>query len=509
MKLVAIGLDGASFELLDPWIEEGSLPNIRKIKDSGVYGDMESCLPPVTSPNWKCYSTGKNPGKLGIFWWENIDVKNKRVYYPTQRKFEHKQIWDYLSQAGYRVGVIGTPLTYPPKKVNGFMISGGLDAEGKNYTFPKDLEKRIEKEYDFKVRPTIPISIDEERGYEETNDVINKHFKVGKTLWDEYDLDFLQLSIFDINVLHHFFWNDERTKRSWKLIDGYIGDFMDKDVNVMLMSDHGSNKIEHVFNINTWLEKESYLKTNTGSIRFLHRVGITTENLSKWARKLGIYGLKKLMPKTILSKIPGQSGEIMFEAKTDKIDWGKSRVIASGQGPLYINKNIVLEGDYGKLRQELIGKISDVRTPDMKKPIKHIYKKEEIYKGKYLSEAPDLILDQEKGVHIPGGIGKRGVFDFTEKWVGENKKHGLFALYGNGIKEGAIIENFRILDLAPTILHMFSLPIPRDMDGGVLKEIFREGSESARREVKYQLETNVEKERLKERIRGLKSSRKI
>jgi len=80
MKLVVVGLDGASFELLDPWIEEGSLPNLRKIKDSGVYGDMESCLPPVTSPNWKCYSTGKNPGKLGIFWWENIDVKNKRVH---------------------------------------------------------------------------------------------------------------------------------------------------------------------------------------------------------------------------------------------------------------------------------------------------------------------------------------------------------------------------------------------------------------------------------------------
>lgn len=504
MKLVVIGLDGAAFELLDPWIEEESLPNIRKIKEGGVYGDMESCLPPTTSPNWKCYSTGKNPGKLGIFWWENIDIKNKRVYYPSQRKFEHKQIWDYLSQAGYRVGVIGTPLTYPPKKVNGFMISGGPDAEGKNYTFPKNLEKRLEEEYDFKVRPDIPVSIDKEQGYEEINDILNKHFKVGKNLWDEYDLDFLQLSIFDINVLHHFFWNDERTKRSWKLIDGYIGDFMDKDVNVMLMSDHGSNKIEHVLNINTWLEKEGYLKINTGSIRFLHRVGITTENLSKWARKLGIYKLKKFVPEAILSQIPDQSGQIEREAKSDKIDWEKSRVIASGQGPLYINKNIVLEEDYGKLCQELIEKISDIRTPDMKKIIKHIYKKEEIYKGKYIFEAPDLILDQEIGVSISGGIGAGGVFDFPEKWVGENKKHGLFALYGNGIKEGVNMENIKILDLAPTILHMFGLSIPRDMDGKVLKEIFKEYFLPVKREVVYykrQDKKAEEKERIKEVIK--------
>jgi predicted AlkP superfamily phosphohydrolase/phosphomutase len=143
----------------------------------------------------------------------------------------------------------------------------------------------------------------------------------------------------------------------------------------------------------------------------------------------------------------------------------------------------------------------------MKKIIKHIYKKEEIYKGKYLSEAPDLILDQEKGAQIIGGIGKRGVFDFTEKWVAENKKHGLFALYGNGIKEGVNIKNFRILDLAPTILHMFGLPVPRDMDGKVLKEIFKEYFPPVKREVVYhkrQDKKAEERKRIKEAVKRLK-----
>jgi predicted AlkP superfamily phosphohydrolase/phosphomutase len=113
MKTVVVGLDGAAFELIDPWIGEGALPNIARIKREGVWGDMRSVLPPVTSPNWKCYSTGKNPGKIGIFWWENIDWHNRKVYYPVARKLENKEIWDYMGEAGMKVGVLGMPQRKP------------------------------------------------------------------------------------------------------------------------------------------------------------------------------------------------------------------------------------------------------------------------------------------------------------------------------------------------------------------------------------------------------------
>ena len=76
MKTIVIGLDGASFDLINPWLRAGKLPNLQSLMDNGVKGRLKSCLPPTTSPNWKCYSTGKNPGKLGMFWWENIDFRN-------------------------------------------------------------------------------------------------------------------------------------------------------------------------------------------------------------------------------------------------------------------------------------------------------------------------------------------------------------------------------------------------------------------------------------------------
>ena len=85
-RTVVFGLDGAHFELIEPWIEDGDLPNIQRAIDEGMSGDLQSVLPPVTSPNWKAYLTGKNPGQFGIFWWENIDIKNRRIYYPNNRK---------------------------------------------------------------------------------------------------------------------------------------------------------------------------------------------------------------------------------------------------------------------------------------------------------------------------------------------------------------------------------------------------------------------------------------
>ena len=469
MKLVVIGLDGAHWELIYPWIEEGILPNIGRIIRHGVWGDMLSCLPPVTLPNWKCYSTGKNPGKIGIFWWENIDFTHGRIYFPFHRKFLHKEIWDFLSEAGYRVGVIGVPGTFPPKKVNGFMIVGGPDAEEKGFTYPKDLEERIKNEYGYKLRPETPINLNKDKAFREIKDIIDVKFRVAKILAHEYQVDFLQVTSFEINTMHHFLWNDERTKECWKTIDSHIRDFLkDEETNVMLVSDHGSNEIRTVFNINAWLEKRGYLKTSTVSSSLLHHLGITQELLSKVLHGLGLGKLAKKVPKNIVERIPSSSGEV--KKKADMIDWEKSKAIASGQGPIYLKaKN---EEERNKLSIKIKKELEELTSPITgEKIINKVYLKQDIYSGKYLNEAPDLIIDQAKGVHIPGGIGTKELFSTPKKWRAENKKWGLFAAHGPDIKSGKKIK-ISILDLAPTILHMFNIPIPRDMDGRVLKEIF-------------------------------------
>ena len=513
MKTLVIGLDGASFNLIDPWINQGELPNLKEIKQNGVWGDMKSCLPPVTSPNWKCYSTGKNPGKIGIFWWENIDPKNKKFYFPRHRIYKNKELWDYIGEKEKKVGILNMPTTYPPKKVNGFMVSGAPDAENEEFAYPNDLEHYLKKNYNYKIRPESSVLEKSEKYVQEILEIIENRFEVAKDLLEKENLDFLHVTIFYINMLHHYFWNNEYVKNGWKLIDKKIGELIKKEkYNVIIMSDHGSNEVELIFNISTWLEREGYLKIKIKLTNFLYKLGIKREKLSRLVHILHIEKiLRKIVPRKIISITPRKDGKIRGQDKSYIVNWNKTKVLPSSHGPIYVNldKNT---REYENFVNELIKKLDNVKNPlTSKKVVNKVYKKEEIYSGEYLKEAPDLIIDPAKGVRISDHTGKKDIFEIPKKlnspksprsWRAENKKTGLFMAYGPDIKNNKKIDDVSILDLAPTILHMFNISIPNDMDGKVLKEILKEDSELAKRPIKYQ--EIDEKDRIKKKIIEMK-----
>lgn len=469
-KLIVIGLDGAHFELINPWVRAGKLPNIKRIINQGVKGDLQSCLPPVTSPNWKCYSTGKNPAKLGIFWWENIDLTRKKVYFPFEKINKEKEIWDYLTRKGFKVCVIGTPLTYPPKKVNGVFISGGLDAEEERFTYPPNLEKKLKKRYNYRVRPKNSIVKNKREAVKEIHQLIDLRFRVAENLAQKQNFDFIQVTTFYLNVLQHFLWRSPATLKAWQIIDKHCQRLMNKkNVNIILMSDHGSNKIQTVFNINTWLNKQGYLKYSLSYqlTRLVYFLGINKEKIINLCKKLGVEAfLRKNIPGRIVNKIPSEKGIIQKGGKAYIINWEKSSALASGQGPIYLLDK--------QKKQEIINKLERLKDKNGKKIVKKVWRREEIYKGKYLNQAPDLIIDQARNVHISGGIGARDIFENQKKWLAENKKEGLFLAWGPAIKKGQVVKNAQILDLAPTILYLFGLPIPKDMDGKILKSILKQ-----------------------------------
>ena len=485
MKMIVIGLDGASFELIEPWLRAGKLPNLKRLITNGVRGSSRSCLPPTTSQNWKCYSTGKNPGKLGIFWWENIDLINRRIYIPTNRA-QTRELWDYLSESGMKAGVINMPLTYPPKQVNGFMIAGGPDAQDRHFTYPGELESRLKKEFKYEVHPVI------RSGWRRSDEAISrlmalmeKRFLVAKTLAKEYELDFLHLTIFYINSLHHDRWDDEVVERAWELIDRNIGMLISefKDCNFIIMSDHGTNEINQVFYINSWLEKQGYLKTS-GSLwlpRLLYRLGLNEQRLFAIAQKLHLSSiLKRVVPKKLRNNIPSAIGTMELEQKEAKIIWEKSRALGSGQGPLY------LLADNAALRNELTDKLQKLTNPSTGlKVARHVYQREDIYQGDFLPEAPSIIIDQYPHTHIRGSIGNKNIFEEPQRWRAENTTEGIFIASGPDFKQGIEAENVTILDLAPTILYLMGVPVPDDLDGRVLLQILRKGSESAARDISH------------------------
>ncbi|PSP77575.1 nucleotide pyrophosphatase [Halobacteriales archaeon QS_4_69_225] len=500
-RTVVVGLDGGHFELIQPWINDGKLPNIERAIETGISADLNSVLPPVTSPNWKSYATGKNPGKLGIFWWENIDVENERVYYPTERKNDHTEFWELIGEKE-SAGIVGVPTTYPPKPVDGFVISGAPDGENSDYTHPESLESELEESFDYAVTKRNRLSVNREAAVEEILKLIDSRFRVAKELADEHDVAFLQVTTFYLNSLHHFLWDNEATLEGWQIADEHLGDFLDEDCNLVLMSDHGSTEIETVFNINTWLEREGYLTLSTGIANYLYRAGITTDRLIRLAYFLGIPRLaERVVPERLLRLIPDEHGELRREAKTDSVDWRRSDALASGQGPVYLTIDTD-ENRYEQIRSEIISQLQQFRDPSGHPVADRVLPGEEVYSGRYLGQAPDIVINQSDGIHIAGSIGRDDIFSTprNDEWRAENKRQGMFVASGPDFSN-TVPDQLSILDLAPMMLHLHGCAVPRDMDGCVPKAVFAGGTPPAERDIEFRSQSKKAGER--QRIRTI------
>ncbi len=479
VQTVVVGLDGAGFELLGPWIEAGELPNLERIVDRGVSGDLRSELPPVTSPSWKVYSTGRNPGKLGIFWWYNIDTRDKRVYRPSERYHDTPEFWELLAERE-PVGVLGMPMTYPPKSVDGFVVSGAPDGGNAEFTQPRELAADLRERFDYRVTTRHRLVDEPDRAYEEMLDLIETRFRAAKYLLDRYDVAFLQVTTFYINVLHHHLWDDERTLAAWRTIDEHLGDFVDMDADLVLMSDHGHAEIETVFRINRWLEREGYLTFDSKLADALHAVGITSDRVNQMLTKVnGVVPrvriddrLAELVPRTVVNRLPDSSGGRRVSKIVDS-NWDRTEALATAQGGVYLNVSRDSER-YDELRRELVGKLERMTDPAGRPVVDAVYRGEDVYSSPYVGEGPDVVVDKRADVHVSDRLGDVPVFATEhEAWRGVNTRDGLFAAVGPGFGTGTVAD-ISILDLAPTLLHLHGRSVPDDLDGRVRHDALSE-----------------------------------
>jgi len=499
-KMIVIGLDGATWEVIDRLIWEEKLPTLKKLKKNGIFGNLESTIPHITFPAWKSYSSGKNPGKLGVFWFLYPNFEKKCFISNNSTDFKSYDVWDILGKGGYTSGILDMPGTYPPKRINNFMISWGAPKQ-KNYTYPPELAEKLESKFSYRIDPEFFFDLDKEKGIKATKKIIEQRFEVAQWLIKENHPDFFHVTIFHIDSVQHVFWKDMINKRApfenviqdfWELIDRNINELLEKSTDentiLMLMSDHGFTETKAVFNISTWMKEEGYLVFNQSKItKFLSFIGLSRERIFNIVKKLKLVEIvKKTIPKDTSMRIldrffPPPDDIVSMYSLENAVDWNKSDVIPLPEGPIYINPKYRGK-KYEKLRDELVNKIEDIANPITgERLVKKAYKKEEIYEGKYLDIAPDLILLPTLGYEIatPVDTDKTWVFDLKHR-AGTHKLQGIFVAKGPGIKEGIEIDNVRIYDIAPTILHIFGLPIPNDIDGRVLTEIFEEDSEFAK-----------------------------
>jgi len=485
-KLIVVGIDGGGFELIQRWLDKKELPNLRYMIGHGISGDLLSCLPPVTSPNWRCFSTGKNPGKLGLFWWRNLDVQNHRIISLSANNKRIINFWNLISNNGYRTCVINTPLTYPPQSINGYIISGGPDALDKGFCYPASFEEKLCSQFGYRVHSkTSHDFTHQSSNIQEILELIENRFKVAEFLIEKDEIDFMQVTSFYINVLQHFLWNEMPVKKGWEIIDKWIGRFLDKGTNVWIMSDHGSMPVDVEFSINCWLEEKGFLVLKKAAGDQLRVWGITRERLNFLIDTLRLrHFIKKNIPSVWRDFIPDKEGGLRGEGGLNKVEWDQSVALGLGQGPLYITSNKKNE-TYQRLLREITVELKKLKLPESERKIaKDVKRADSIYHGPAMAFSPDLVIDYNHGFHVSGKFGKKVVFSKPYPWKAANKKEGIFIAFGPDMKRGLNIHSLSILDLAPTILHLFGIAISENMDGKTRKELFANDSRAAHRDVK-------------------------
>ena len=360
--------------------------------------------------------------------------------------------------------------------------------------------------FDYKFNPEHDYVREKDLAIEDLKNITKQRFEVAQYLIEQFEPTFFHITIFYTDTIQHFYWKymveeDYRygkvIEELWKLVDqgikSLMNKFCDENTTVILMSDHGFTSLKGIFYIAPWLIKKGYLRLNRKVLlpNILARTGLSLDNLFLMLSKLGIYKtIRRTVPyalqKKLYSLIPAKGGIIGSEGGMglkSLIDWEKSRVIPF-EG-IYINTNLVQEGsgEYHELRNKLKKQLEGIIAPNGGNLFDRIYFREETYEGKYLKYAPDIIGRTTEGFDYHFSLSPKEWSSFSRSgWSAIHKKQGIFLVCGRDIKRGATVNGAKIYDLAPTILHIFGLPIPRDMDGRVLKEIFLEGSETAKRE---------------------------
>jgi predicted AlkP superfamily phosphohydrolase/phosphomutase len=529
-KVVVIGLDGATFALLKPWMEQGYLPCLKSLVDQGVSGPLRSSVPPATVPAWQCFMTGKNPGKHGVTWFLRRQPGSYEELPIGAKHCEGKTLWELLSEDGKRSVVLNVPYSSAPPHFNGVLI-GGFDtppAKMAELAHPPGILEEIEQRYGpYQVQMNTPGLLLANR----VNSMIETfltdceaqtkyQFRVAHHLLDRDRFDFVMFYHLVPDRIQHWLWyvldathpwhDREMAERFYDRIRGYyqgldaqvaaLIERLGPDASVIVMSDHGFGPVYKGIDLSTWLLREGYLqikRRTLSQLKFLlWRLGWVP---TAFSRGLFIGLLKQRLVQRWLERRFASKGEVeartqlgrvvnRFFLQRDDIDWSRTKAYClSGFGMLRLNlegrepQGAVKREDYAAVRDELVARLQKLVDPSSGQLVHgQVFLREDIYHGKYEDETPDLVyLTLENGYIIEQPmalpfVSNRVIID-DPKISGTHRQDGILIAKGPDFRKGLTIEGASLVDLAPTILYLMGSAIPEDMDGHVLTGLFHTG----------------------------------
>ena len=483
-RTVLIGLDGATFTVLDPLMSSGTMPFLRDFIAQGVRAPLRSIIPALTPPAWTSLATGKRPGQHGVFdFFQKETADSKYLRFASPQDIRSETIWSLVSAHQQRVTALNFPIMFPPPPVNGSVVPGGWMPwrQLRLGCHPPGLFDRLKALPSFNARELAFDMALEEKALEgcadeEYADWIILHTRRERRWLDilrylmQEDPTELTAVLFDgVDKIQHLCWRflapaehaaplsplEEQIRglcldyfRQLDQILAEIVSLAGPEATIVMASDHGFGPTTSIFFLNTWLEQQGYLAWSSEG------AAPARDDL-----RLGI----------------GQMARHTFQ-----LDW--DRTIAYADAPssngIHIVRQTVDGGpgvpakDYHRVRAEISAALNTVRHPKTGEPIvAEIWTREEAFGGPFEELGPDLTV-----VLADGGLISIVRSDEAVKPrlvpAGTHRPLGIFLARGQGILSGASVSELSILDVAPLLLYSLNLPVPDDITGHLPTAIF-------------------------------------
>ncbi len=499
---VLIGWDGATFDLLLPWVRQGLLPNLAKMLERGSARRLRSMIPPVSPAAWVSILTGMNPGKHGIFDFKEFDATDYVPLKPVlvnSTHFSGTTILDVLSQRGLRICSLQLPLTYPTWPINGFMLAGIPNPDDcKAYTYPPERAPEFE--------PLLPFPGRRKMSFAELFEQKTYHIRKLTDVFcqlarENYDLFFVYFR--ESDDFHHLFWRllaedcpgyDPADRAAmgnpilsiYQKLDAELGRALEAlpEANYFLISDHGGTAMgRRRLHLNTWLHQQRYLTLRRSLRGTLQRAGYRLYQLVKpWVPNYLRNNLQNERPRL------ARAFETMKQS-TDAIDWPKSRAYAVHLNFPTVGIQLNVRGrekhgcvepgaEFEALRDELIERLNSIVDPEIgQRVVREIYRREEIFSGPYVDRLPDIVLHYDAQfvarTELAAQVwGATPLTDFLDV-SGDHDMNGIFVAVGPAIRSTGFLPEATILDVAPSLLCSLAQPIPKNMDGRALEDVFQ------------------------------------
>ncbi len=506
-RLAIFGMDGADLDLLGPWMDDGSLPTLARLRRDGVCGRLASTIPPLSPEAWSSFATGMNPGKHGVVNFVQPKPDDYGLMFNSGAAQRGRTFWRLLGEAGARVGVANVPMTYPPESINGFLIAGpdtpGLQSE---FTWPRELKAELLSAVPgFEIHGDYWGRVTPKEYLHRLLNAIDGQRVAWSYLLRRFAPDCFVGVFGSSDRAQHFLWKyaaspagreefgDENPLLTvYQTIDKAIADCLSvlgNDTTVMVMSDHGGGPCDKAVYLDRWLQEQSLL------------VYSGEESGRRWLLRRTYQWGRAALPRSAKDWLKARFGEVRQQMEgsvlREPVDYTRTRAFFTGTESAYIYLN--LRGRFpqgivapGKEAESILRRITEglpaVTDPEIGESIvESIHRREEIYSGEpaHLALLPDLIVNWKGYAYVvrsawgeaaasPRVIVERGLRTgdagrlMSLELSGCHRPQGLLLISGRGVTPGMTIESAGIMDLAPTVLEWFGLPAPPEMDGRAL-----------------------------------------